>query len=372
MPTFLARVRDSFQHPLMNAEGMERQSDELLLPFLRAARGAESEHLLSRLIAEHAEPLIKAIIGNKLGVHVTDTLSRESHDTEDVHSEAVIHLLARLDDCKSNPNGNAIGDFRSYVAVTTYNACHAYLRQKYPQRWRLKSRLRYLLTHSQEFALWENEVHFWLCGFAAWHGRKIEVGCQHKLQSLREDSQVLTSTGNLSGSVQQASLADLLNAVFRWLGSPADLDELVSTVADLQGVKDQVALTVAGEEGFGDSQVRLADSRVSLATEVEQRLFLRRLWAEICELPLPQRVALLLNLRDAHGSIIMLLPLTGVASIRQIADALEIAADEFSGMWNELPLDDNAIAAHLGVTRQQVINLRKSARERLGRRVKKQ
>jgi len=355
----------------MNAEGVERQSDELLLPYLRAARGAESEHLLSRLLAEHAEPLIKTIIGNKLGIYVTGTLNRESNDTEDVHSEAVTHLLARLDDCKSNPQGNAIGDFRSYVAVTTYNACHAYLRQKYPQRWRLKNRLRYLLTHRQEFALWEIEAHLWLCGHVTWHGQNIEAGYREKLQLLREDSQVLMRAGNLSGSVQQVNLADLLSAIFRWLGTPAELDELVSTIADLQEVKDQVVLTVAGEERFGDSQIQLIDSRASLATEVEQRLFLRRLWAEICELPVPQRVALLLNLRDTHGSVIMLLPLTGVASLRQIADALSIAAGEFALMWNELPLDDNAIAAHLGVTRQQVINLRKSARERLGRRVDK-
>jgi hypothetical protein len=35
-----------------------------------------------------------------------------------------------------------------------------------------------------------------------------------------------------------------------------------------------------------------------------------------------------------------------------------------------LPLDDATIAGLLGLTRQQVINLRKSARERLARRLK--
>jgi hypothetical protein len=44
--------------------------------------------------------------------------------------------------------------------------------------------------------------------------------------------------------------------------------------------------------------------------------------------------------------------------------------EELTEIWNALPLDDVAIAAHLGVTRQQVINLRKSARERLVRRMK--
>ncbi|MBA3715389.1 MAG: sigma-70 family RNA polymerase sigma factor [Pyrinomonadaceae bacterium] len=143
----------------MNAEGVGRQSDELLLPFLRAARGAESDRLLSQLLTEHAAPIIKAIVTNKLGARAANTPSRESQDAEDVYSETVTHLLSRLSDCKNNPNGNLIGDFRSYVAVATYNACHAYLRQKYPQRWRLKNRLRYLLTHWKEFALWESNRH---------------------------------------------------------------------------------------------------------------------------------------------------------------------------------------------------------------------
>jgi len=77
-----------------------------------------------------------------------------------------------------------------------------------------------------------------------------------------------------------------------------------------------------------------------------------------------------MNLRagDATPALTML-PLTGIASIREIAETLEIATEEFARLWNLLPLDDLAIADLLGITRQQVINLRKSARERLTRRV---
>ena len=41
-----------------------------------------------------------------------------------------------------------------------------------------------------------------------------------------------------------------------------------------------------------------------------------------------------------------------------------------AALWNDLPLEDTAISGLLGVTRQQVINLRKVARERLVRRIK--
>jgi hypothetical protein len=44
--------------------------------------------------------------------------------------------------------------------------------------------------------------------------------------------------------------------------------------------------------------------------------------------------------------------------------------ERLASLWNDLPIEDVEIAEHLGVTRQQVINLRKVARERLARRMK--
>ena len=88
------------------------------------------------------------------------------------------------------------------------------------------------------------------------------------------------------------------------------------------------------------------------------------------ELPLRQRVALLLALRDSKVVDYLRLPLIQIASIRQIAETLSMPAEQFATLWNQLPLEDAAIAELLGVTRQQVINLRKSARERLWRRTR--
>jgi hypothetical protein len=69
--------------------------------------------------------------------------------------------------------------------------------------------------------------------------------------------------------------------------------------------------------------------------------------------------------RDA----LTLLPLTGIATLRDIAHVLEIAPQKLAEVWNALPLDDLSIGELLRVSRQQVINLRKSARERLARRM---
>jgi hypothetical protein len=69
--------------------------------------------------------------------------------------------------------------------------------------------------------------------------------------------------------------------------------------------------------------------------------------------------------------MIGLFPVTGVASMAEIATALEMPAERLAVSWPDLPRDDAWIAAELGMTRRQVINLRKCARERLARRMRR-
>jgi hypothetical protein len=95
------------------------------------------------------------------------------------------------------------------------------------------------------------------------------------------------------------------------------------------------------------------------------------IWEDIRALPVAQRVALLLNLRDGQKTdALAVLVLVGISTIDQIAAALEMPAERLADLWSSLPLDDLTIGSMLGVTRQQVINLRKTGRERLTRRMK--
>jgi DNA-directed RNA polymerase specialized sigma24 family protein len=122
----------------------------------------------------------------------------------------------------------------------------------------------------------------------------------------------------------------------------------------------------------GDPLDHLPDPRADAAMDFDLRTRLRRLWSEIRQLPPRQCAALILNLRDEQGKgAVVLLPLTGTASMRQIAAVLEMPAARFAQLWNRLPLDDAAIGEMLGATRQQVINLRKAARARLARRMRR-
>jgi hypothetical protein len=351
----------------MSAPGAPQRSDALLSSFLHATSEAESEGLLTQLLDEQARPVIKGIIRNKLHCFGSVDHGLRWQDGEDVYGEVVTRLLERLRACKASAETDEIHDFLNYVAVTTYNACHEYLRSKYPQRWRLKNRVRYLLTHQVEFGMWQSSEGNWLCGFSRWSKRGMDHAAgDDLLHQLRDPSHSLPLEGSKHDDIRTASLLDLLGAIFKKVNAPVELEALVNTVADLQGIKD---LFLATEEA-DTSAVPSSDPRTEFAAEIEHRSYLQRLWVEIMQLPVSQRVALLLNLKDMHEGVIVLLPLTGVATIRQIAGAVSIPTQEFAKLWNELPLDDAAVALRLGVTRQQVINLRKSARARLSRRMR--
>lgn len=124
-------------------------------------------------------------------------------------------------------------------------------------------------------------------------------------------------------------------------------------------------------EDDGDPLLRLPDPAPDAALAFERRTYLARLWREIRELPPRQAAALLLNLRDGQGrNAAALLPLTGIATLREMAAAAGLPPETLAELWSRLPLEDAGLAGILGVTRQQVINLRKSARERLARRMR--
>src|SRR6202012_4137592 len=102
------------------------------------------------------------------------------------------------------------------------------------------------------------------------------------------------------------------------------------------------------------------DAATPVDVTLGRREWLAGLWQQSGNLNRNQRVALLLNLRTPDGSCAAsLLVTTGVVSVRKIAQAVEMPAEEFVEVWKRLPLGDIEIATLLGLTRQQVINLRK-------------
>ncbi len=346
--------------------------DALLLPFLCAKDEIESETLLATLFCEQVEPIITRIIKHKLRVPLNPAQGHErNQDALDLAGDLRTSILSELRHLKSNSDGKAINNLHHYVALKAYSACADYFREKNPQRLRLKSSLRHHLRQNAEFALWESEGHRWLCGLSLWQaaGQQMPEHLTAQLQQLTENPKAALLAASPNVDVQLLPPVELLAAIFGCAGHPIEFDRLVSIAAQVWGIRDQPV------ESFDDENSHLRGSMVDASVRVdvalEQRLHLEKLWAEVCELPRLQRAALLLNLRDAGGgSVIAFIPFLKIASRQQIAEALSLSEERFAELWNKLPLDDASIAGLLGITRQQVINLRKTARERLARRMK--
>ena len=304
--------------------------------FREAISVSERQTLLEELLAQHGSLLVQMILRKKL-------VARHAEDFLEVQQQVHFKLLARLRSTTEEP----LQDFPAYVAVVAYNTCAEWQRQRQPRRHALKNRLRYLLTHTEGLALWETQPRVWWCGRKEWMGRE-KAADPSQLNACR--SSLLPAT----------ALRELVHASFSRMNCPVELDDLVNMLTEVLGIADEAcSLNDASE---------IADTRPSIAAAVERRAFLQSLWSEIKQLPLPQRRALLLNLRDQNcGNQLALFHLTGVASLRELAQTLECTLEEFAELWNQLPIDDLSLAARFNVTRQQIINLRLAARRRLAR-----
>jgi hypothetical protein len=332
-------------------------ADQILLRYLSAESGSSADEWLEKLLSEHAEPIIKRVALFKL------RLSANQQDEQDVRSEVVLHLIKRLRDLRKSPASGFIHNFRAYAAQTTHNCCNELLRNKYPIRWRLKNRLRYLFNHRKNLAIWQSPENEWLCGLSEWSKQAAPILVTG---TAKNDDCSIASSDRSSASLKMIKLVD---AFLAERGSPVSLDELVEAVAEGLGICEPRAVLEQTEDGENIFDF-LPDPRVNTASQVEFRIYLEELWKEINQLPLRQRMALLLNLRDAQGrDALQLFPLTGIAGIREIASTQEMPVERLALLWNDLPLDDNHIAELLEIRRQQVINLRKSGRERLARRM---
>ncbi len=322
---------------------MNRQAgnDPLLHPLLAAETAEVREARLEALLIDHAF----ARIDRALDARYRQSGLCPSH-REDLRAEVLLRLVNRLHALLHDQECEPVASFCDYVAVVAFNTFDSFMRRSYPLRTQLKNRIRYALRHDPRLAEWQRGGEL-IAGLAEW----------------QERGQAADHVGAPEGlTPASGDLRPLLIALLEHAGRPVAMQALVSAVAELQDVPGRDLLQpLSGGESATPSTV---------ADDLANASYLRAVWTEICELPLKQRIALLLNARDANGeSVVRFLPVTGVASARQIGEMLAIDAVELAELWNELPLEDTKIAILLQVTRQQVINLRQSARHRLARRL---
>lgn len=279
---------------------------------------------------------------------------------DDVQAEVRLKLTQKLWSLRAGV-GEPIENLRAYAATAAERTCYAFLRRQFPARTRLRNRVRYAVTHHSATAFEEDAQGIWRCRSTA-----IRFAAQPGSTRVFLDSPERYAADRRID--RGASLPALVVEILDTCDEPVEFDRLVDALATLLGVSDAPPVTeVPGGKSYLE---RVIDPAMPVNAVLEQRASLEEVWKELSALPVRQRSALLLNLRDPDGgAMLQQLPATGVVTLAGIAAALEISVEQLDDVWKDLPLDDLAIAARIGATRQQVINLRKSARARLARRL---
>src|SRR5437763_13230806 len=144
------------------------RNDPILAGFIAAADDGVRGQQVERLVVEHAAPLIRRIVSRC--AH-SDRHLREQ-DTDDVVATVTLRLIGKLR--LLGTERGSIRQFEDYVATLTYNTVYDFLRRRFPERSRLKNRLRYVLRRDARLSLWTAPSGV-AAGLAAWSGSSIVV-----------------------------------------------------------------------------------------------------------------------------------------------------------------------------------------------------
>ncbi len=338
-----------------------RDIAEFYSDFMCADEDEKAAKCLAVLIDHSVEPLVKDIVRGKFRVSLQDSDDRSlNQNALDLVSEVKTLIVAKL---SKQRNGNGfvpIDNLEAYVKTVTTNAANQYIRRRNPNRSRLKNQLRYLLSHDRRFSLWQSDDGAWYCGKNEYRNNINDP------MSLAPD-ELRAKLEGVGIFPERAALVDLVLGVFGHREGIFNFSDLVGMIYELRRLTEPVSID---DEFLAERRSTRPENDV--LNRLEQSAYISNLWREIANLPVRHRAALLLNLRDQNGDgMLTVFPMTRAATISQIAETLEFPLDEFVRIWNELPWDDLTIAEYLGLTRQQVINLRQSARASLRKRLER-
>ena len=307
-----------------------------LARFLQSTTNEMAARELAALTESVILPVCRTVLRRQLGV-----------EGEGLLSESAMAVTQRLERWRTQAQGPPLRDLEGYIAVVTRHTIDKHLRRENPEWLLLRNRILYRFRHDPRLESWKDSERL-VCGRAGWQGKRSVVPLPERTEA--HDSEL--------------PLPTLCLTLLDRAGGPIALDELATCVGQLYNVSTSAPRS---EENL--SEIVVAPDNLEEA--LFQRAYLEKLWIEVRLLPQRQAAALLLNLRDASGrGVIELLFALELAQHDQIAVALGWTQAELSVLWERLPIEDNEIAELLGATRQQVINLRKVARERLERRMR--
>jgi hypothetical protein len=296
-----------------------------------------------RVVVPSAQRHIRAARPGRRSFGVPGLDRRAAEDRRDLECETLLKVIARMQLLREGASVMPIRDLDAFIRAAARSVVAAHYRAASPGRTLLVRRLDHHLGQMQDV--------------------RVGVGPDGR-RTVRlvgtTDSDLVAGPGR-DGSRAQF----LIRTYLREAGGTLGHEDLVRTIAsDGSMPTSAVLLTDLAASGADSDGPDVASPMPSPDHDAVAHEELDLLWAEIVQLPLHQRRALLLGMDD-----IALFPVSGTAGVREIAFAMEIEAGRLADWWRDLPFSDMRIAQMLGTTDVRVRNFRKCARERLERRM---
>jgi len=338
--------------------------DDLLQPFLHSTNDSERQRHLDELLLLHATPVVRSILQQRLGFHVNQSGTNPyNQDAEDLYQEALTKIIQSLNDLRDS-HRTPIQHFRRYVSRTTANTCINYLRSKSPARRRLKDKVRLLLLYHSDFAFWEAEGEF-LCGFNAWQGSSPRPLSEVEGRKTEEQLEHALITHSSTQVLMKTPLLETMAELFEFQNGPIELDMLVNVLAKLLRTEDRPVASIDNDFD-NDLDPHLVEAAPADLPDFDGLTLLSRLWKEVQRLPRGQRDAYCFRFHDERGEdLFSLLIGNRVASLLQIARALDRSEQEIRRLLSIMPMDGATAAAELNASTAQVHHWRFKALERL-------
>ena len=319
---------------------------------------------MRELILEQAAPVVRQALRRKLRFYAGGGRNSGNPDAEDLYQDVMAKLVRMLQQMQAREapgEFSEIKDFRQYATRVAVNSCNDYLRLKYPQRTRLKDKVREALDRHGAFAVWRSEQGELICGLAGWDGEPREAMAAERLRALEEQPELLSARQGRSGALP---LTQLLLEIFEWVRSPLELERLVGAAAGLLELREHQFESL-DEEGSALPQ-RLSAEGPGFDQILEERATLERLWRELCRLPPNQRDTMIFTFSDSKGDdLLSLLYDAKVVTPAQMAAVIGVSEERMMEIWARMPLGNIDAADLMRVDRHVVNKWRHRARKHL-------
>lgn len=341
---------------------MRREGDEIgLMLNVQANRMAESD--IDYIIRTIADPLARLILTSRLnftlGVFLT---SPRQPDAEDLYQTVMLKVAGFLAGIDVKNRQLDIEEIRGYLARIIHNVCNDYLRQKYPERTRLKDRVRDILKRHSDFDLW-NGLSGVVCGFKSQRGQAESPRVKVLLHDLAVYYNTVDSVGHEIRQLAKLNMPEMLGELFRWSDGPIDVDHLIHIISEIQGIKDRPHESI-------DTIVYTVPLPATISNDgfdlIASQELLQKIWLALCELTLNQRRAYLYTQTDYDGqSLLHVIIQRQAVILSQIIQKLEITREELILLLNRVPMDTTLAAIELGTTNSMIAKWKHRAVKRV-------